>query len=657
TVVMTNNMTVTQPDNFGHEWTDILPSGLTLVSVSASSGTTGKVANIAFWDGSLASGASATLTIVATIGSTASGTISNQGQTIFDRDGDAQNESSQVTDDPSTAASYDATSFNVIQSGIITSTMSVSGTFVQGTNVTYTIVMTNNMTVTQPDNFGHEWTDIFPSGLTPVSVSASSGTIAICCGNSIVFWDGSIASGASVTLTIVATIGSTASGTISNQGQSIFDRNGDAQNESSQVTDDPSTAASYDATSFDVIQSGIVTSTMSVSGTFVQGTNVTYTVVMTNNMSVTQPDNFGHEWTDILPSGVTLVSVNATSGTTGKVANIAFWDGSLASGASATLTIVATIGSTASGTISNQGQTIFDRDGDAQNESSQVTDDPSTAASYDATSFNVIQSGIVTSTMSVSGTFVQGTNVTYTVVMTNNMTVTQPDNFGHEWTDILPSSVTLVSVSATSGTTGKVANIAFWDGSIASGASATLTIVATIGSTASGTISNQGQTIFDRNGDSQNESSQVTDDPSTAASYDATSFTVIANQADLSLAMTYTPSVPGPSESITYTLVVSNSGPLTATNVVVSDDRPDDATFKSVSTTQGSCTTADPVVCSVGSLLSGASATITLVLKAPSSYDSMTNSATATSDVPDPTPASASASITCVKSNGKPCKK
>src|SRR6185436_17290110 len=210
--------------------------------------------------------------------------------------------------------------------------------------------------------------------------------------------------------------------------------------------------------------------------------------------------------------------------------------------------------------------------------------------------------------------------------------------------------------NASSGTTGSVSNIAFWDGSLASGASVTITIVATISPTASGTISNQGQTIFDRNGDGQNESSQVTDDPSTAASYDATSFTVIANQADLSLTMTYAPSAPGPSDNITYTLVVSNAGPLTATNVVVSDDRPDDATFKSVSTTQGSCTTADPVVCSVGSLANGASATITLVVKAPSSYDPLTNTATATSDLPDPTPASASAAITCTKSNGKPCK-
>jgi len=653
TVVMTNNMTVTQPDNFGHEWTDILPSGLTLVGGSATNGTVGQVSNIIFWDGSIASGGSVTLTFTATISSTAAGTISNQGQTIFDRDGDNENESSHLTDDPSTAAVDDATSFNVIQANEVLSTMSVSGTFVQGTTVTYTVVMTNNMTVTQPDNFGHEWTDILPSGLTLVGGSASSGTVGQVA--NIIFWDGSIPSGGSVTLTFTATISSTASGAISNQGQTIFDRDGDNQNESSHLTDDPSTAAVDDATSFNVIQSGEVTATKTVSGTFVQGTNVTYTIAMTNNMTVTQPDNFGHEFTDTLPSGLTYVSANATSGTATHCCGnpgLVLWNGSIPAGGSVTITIVATIDATASGTISNQAHTIFDRNSDNQNESEWFSD---------ATSFNVVQSGEILSTKSVSGTFVQGTNVTYTVVMTNNMTVAQPDNFGHEWTDNLPSGLTFVSATATSGTIVKCCGdpgIVFWDGSIPSGGSVTLTFTATISSTASGTISNQGQTIFDRDGDNENESSHLTDDPSTAAVDDATTFTVIANQADLSLTMTYVPANPGQNENVTYTLVVANGGPLTATNVVVTDDVPNDATFLSVSSTQGSCTASDPVVCSVGTLASGASATMTLLVKTPGSYSSMTNSATATADQPDPTAATASATFNCMKLKKgvlKPC--
>src|SRR6185295_18123669 len=118
----------------------------------------------------------------------------------------------------------------------------------------------------------------------------------------------------------------------------------------------------------------------------------------------------------------------------------------------------------------NQGQSIFDKDGDGQNEASELTDDPSTGAVNDSTCFNVVQSNVVEATKAVSGTFAQGTDVTYTIVMTNNMTVTQPDNFGHEFTDILPAGLTLVtsSFTGTSGTTGSVSNIFFWDGSIPS---------------------------------------------------------------------------------------------------------------------------------------------------------------------------------------------
>jgi uncharacterized repeat protein (TIGR01451 family) len=663
TIVITNSMTVAVTNEYAHEFTDVLPSGLTFVSASATSGTAGSCCgNVVFWDGALAAGESTTLTVVATISPTASGTISNQGQTIFSRDGDEHYESSHLTDDPSTAAVDDATSFNVIQSGEVTATKSVSGTFVQGTDVTYTVVITNNMTVALTNEYAHEFTDVLPAGLTFVSASATSGTAGSCCGN-VVFWDGALAAGESTTLTIVATISPTASGTLSNQGQTIFSRDGDEHYESSHLTDDPSTAAVDDATSFNVIQSGIVECTKSVSGTFVQGTNVTYTIVLTNNMTVTQNDNFGHEFADILPSQLTLVSVNATSGTVAAViSNTAVvWNGSIPAGGTVTITIVCTINPTATGTISNQGNSIFDRNGDNQNESEEFTDDPSTAADDDATFFNVIQSGIVEITKSVSGTFVQGTNVTYTIVLTNNMTVTQPDNFGHEATDSLPAGLTFVSAAASSGTVTHCCGspgFVLWNGSIPAGGSVTITITASIDSTASGTISNAANSIFDRNGDGQNESEEWSDDPSTAAVNDATSFTVIANQADLSLTMTYLPAAPGQNDDVTYTLVVANNGPLTATNVVVTDDRPDDASFLSASSTQGSCTTADPVVCSVGSLASGASATMTLLVKTPGSYSSLTNSATATADQPDPTPATASATFSCMKLKKgvlKPC--
>jgi uncharacterized repeat protein (TIGR01451 family) len=251
-----------------------------------------------------------------------------------------------------------------------------------------------------------------------------------------------------------------------------------------------------------------VTATKSASGSFVQGTNVTYTIVMTNNMAVTQSDNPGNEFRDPMPSGLMFVSADASSGTAHYLTTIdtVAWDGSIPAGGSVTLTIVATINPAATGMISNQGQTFFDADGNGSNESSRFSDDPSTATAADATSFLVLQSGIVSATKSVSGTFVSGTDVTYTIVMTNNMTVTQGDNDSHEFTDSLPDNLTLVSISATSGTISSAGSGVLWDGSLAAGESVTITIVATISPIVTGEISNQGQTVFDRDGDNQNES-------------------------------------------------------------------------------------------------------------------------------------------------------
>jgi uncharacterized repeat protein (TIGR01451 family) len=621
TIVMTNNMTVTQPNNFGHEFTDNLPAGLTLIpgSFTATSGTNGSVSNIFFWDGSIPSGGSVTLTFQATISPSATGSICNQGQSIFDKDGDNQNESSELTDDPSTAAMNDSTCFTVLQANVVEVTKAVSGTFVQGTNVTYTIVMTNNLTVTQPDNFGHEFTDNLPAGLTlvPGSFTATSGTNGSV--SNIFFWDGSIPSGGSVTLTFQATISPSATGSICNQGQSIFDKDGDNQNESSELTDDPSTGANNDPTCFTVLQANVVEVTKAVSGTFVQGTNVTYTIVMTNNMTVTQPNNFGHEFTDNLPAGLTLIpgSFTATSGTNGSVSNIFFWDGSIPSGGSVTLTFQATISPSATGSICNQGQSIFDKDGDNQNESSELTDNPSTGANNDPTCFTVLQANVVEVTKAVSGTFVQGTNVTYTIVMTNNLTVTQPDNFGHEFTDNLPAGLTLVpgSFTATSGTNGSVSNIFFWDGSIPSGGSVTLTFQATISPSATGSICNQGQSIFDKDGDNQNESSELTDNPSTGANNDPTCFTVIPTgtvSATKTVSGTFTQG-----SSITYTIVVTNNMGITQPNNAgneLTDVLPPSLTLVSANATSGtaSANVGTNTVSWNGSLAAGASVTITI---------------------------------------------
>jgi len=103
--------------------------------------------------------------------------------------------------------------------------------------------------------------------------------------------------------------------------------------------------------------------------------------------------------------------------------------------------------------------------------------------------------------------------------------------------------------------------------------------------------------------------------------------------ADLSVAKGG-PATVTPGNDVVYTVVVSNNGPSAATNVVVSDATPTGLLFVG---NAGACTSAYP--CTIASIASGASATITTTYSVPAGYagaNPIVNTASASSDVPDP---------------------
>jgi hypothetical protein len=135
-----------------------------------------------------------------------------------------------------------------------------------------------------------------------------------------------------------------------------------------------------------------VSGTKTVSGTFAPGGSITYTVTLSNSSTSPQLDNPGNEFTDVLPSSLTLLSANATSGSATATAgtNTATWNGSIAGSGTVTMTITATISNLPDGTvISNQGMISYDADGNGTNEASRVTDDPSIGGASDPTTFKV----------------------------------------------------------------------------------------------------------------------------------------------------------------------------------------------------------------------------------------------------------------------------
>jgi uncharacterized repeat protein (TIGR01451 family) len=116
--------------------------------------------------------------------------------------------------------------------------------------------------------------------------------------------------------------------------------------------------------------------------------------------------------------------------------------------------------------------------------------------------------------------------------------------------------------------------------------------------------------------------------------------------ADLSITKTAAPGPYGTGNPLTYTIVVNNAGPTAASGVTVTDTIPAGTTFTSATPSQGSCSGTSTVTCTLGTINSGASATISLTIALPSTPGPVSNTATVTSSSSDANPANNSATST-----------
>jgi uncharacterized repeat protein (TIGR01451 family) len=136
--------------------------------------------------------------------------------------------------------------------------------------------------------------------------------------------------------------------------------------------------------------------------------------------------------------------------------------------------------------------------------------------------------------------------------------------------------------------------------------------------------------------------------------------------ADLSITKTDSPDPAASGSQVTYTIVVTNNGPTQATGVMVTDVVPSSGgggyTFASVNSQQGSCVAPPPggtgtVTCSLGSMNSGATVTITLIVNvtAPSGSSIVNMTSVSSNTTPDPVPTNNSASATTSVVAASPC--
>ncbi|MFN8525950.1 MAG: hypothetical protein U0821_22850 [Chloroflexota bacterium] len=454
-----------------------------------------------------------------------------------------------------------------------------------GQQVTSTLTVTNNG---PSPATGVVLRDTLPTGLTFVSISPSAG----CTGAQTVQCPvGTLAPGASAVYTLVATANS--SGTLTNlatvTGNEVDptpDNNGASQSTNAQAQAD-----------IDVQKTG-------APATLVVGGNVTYTVLVRNNGP--SPAS-GVVLTDPVPPGAELVSATSTQGQCSGSGTVVCDVGTLASGATATATLV--MRTTDAGVLVNGASATASEPDPTPGNNAAVAETTVTA-----------QADLSLTKSASPLTLDVGGKTTFTLTVANagpspatNVVVS----------DTLPAGLTLVSTQPSQGSpcTGTT-SITCALGTIASGGNATVTIVA------SGAAA----------GDQANSATVVGDEPDPNPANNAAGALVsVAPLADLGITKTASPDPVLVGQNVTYTIIVSNAGPSTATNVQALDLLPSNSNFSSVTPSQGTCTSGAQVSCALGTLAGGASATISLVATATAA-GAMTNVASVSGSERDPSP-------------------
>lgn len=204
--------------------------------------------------------------------------------------------------------------------------------------------------------------------------------------------------------------------------------------------------------------------------------------------------------------------------------------------------------------------------------------------------------GVVVYTGSASAS--QGVPLTYTIEVSNVGALAATNV---QLSDAVPAGASFVSVISSQGSCSGAATVVCSLGNLASGAKATiqLTVVPTVAGALINSASVTGNEI----------ESNTPNNSGSAGVY------VYAPSADLGITMGATPNPVKRGASLSYSINIKNSGPASASGVVVTDTLPAGMSLVSVSGSQGSCSGTATVTCSLGSMVNGAAASVTIVVK------------------------------------------
>ncbi|HEX6096204.1 MAG TPA: DUF11 domain-containing protein [Thermoanaerobaculia bacterium] len=344
------------------------------------------------------------------------------------------------------------------------------------------------------------------------------------------------------------------------------------------------------------------------------GDTITYTQSITNN----GPDAAANAtFSQSTPAGTTFQSLVAPAGWTcgtpavGATGAITCSKASMAVSESGTFTLVVNV--TGTGTITS---TV------TGGSSANDPDPADNTASVTTTSIGPASADLSITKTTPAATAPDGSTITYTIVVTNN----GPDAATNvEMTDTLPATLLFRSITEPAGfdcttpAVGTSGTITCTAATLANGASRTFTLVVEANGT-SGSVTNSAAV-----------SSDATDGNPGNSGSTSSGVTLVPAEADLEITKTTASTVATPGATVTYTITVTNAGPSSATNVVVTDDLPAGLAFISATPSQGTCNASDPVSCNLGTIVNGGSATITLSAQVTATSGTISNTASVTS--------------------------
>jgi len=507
-----------------------------------------------------------------------------------------------------------------IQADLALTTVGTPATVIPGNNITYTQTITNNGPASAS---GVNFTEAIPANTTFASVSAPAGWTCVVTA-SVTCTDPTLAAGASADIIVVVNVAPTVVVATITANSSISATTGDPNPANNSTTVVTNVTPDCDLA---VTNSGTPNPVLA-------GNNITYTQVITNS----GPSNCSNgTFNEALPLNTTFVSVAVvTSGggtwTCPNSSPVACTNPSVPPGSTGTVTAIYKVNAgTVAGTIITDTVTVATttHDTNVNNNSATVTIAVAGAAQADLRVTNSASPNPVNA----------GQNITYTQSVTNGGPVAAN---APVFTETLPANTASVSLTGPAGWTCVLATLTCTDTvAMPANTTANFTFVVTVNANvAAGTTITQTDSV-----------SSTTSDP-TAANNSASVNVQVADSSDLSVTNSASPVPVLAGNNITYTQVVTNGGPSTATSASFTENTPPNTTFVQLIPIPGgwSCTlpvagTAGTITCTNPSFAPGTASfpVVVKVTAGTAAGTAINDTATASSSITDPNLANNSA--------------